>query len=90
MFLPNSRYAKVKTVTAKARDGREVQAVALRRLANPSGIPTMVKGNDKLDVMAQRAYSDGTMFWHIADGNTELEANELVRVAGRVIQVPDQ
>jgi len=89
MFLPNSRYAKMKVVTAKARGGREVEAVALRRLANPPGVPAVVKGNDQLDVMAQRGYGDGTMFWHVADANTELEANELVRVPGRVISVPD-
>ena len=34
---------------------------------------------DRLDVMAQRKYSDGTKFWHIADANTELEANDLVK-----------
>ena len=90
MFLPNSRYAKVKTVTATARGGREVQAVALRRLASPPGFPSVVKGNDRLDVMAERYYLDGTMFWHIADANTEMEANELVRVPGRVILVPDK
>lgn len=91
MFLPNSRYANQKTVTVKARDGREVEAVSLRRLPNTSGsIPYEVRGHDKLDMMADRQYGDGTMFWHIADANTELQANELVRVPGRVILVPDK
>jgi len=91
MFLQNSRYANQKTVTAKARDGREVDAVTLRRLASPRGpIPYEVRGYDKLDMMADRQYADGTMFWLIADANTELQANELVRVPGRVIQVPEK
>jgi hypothetical protein len=53
-----------------------------------------VKGTDRLDVMAQRQYSDGTRFWHIADANTELEASKLVepRVLDedvRIISVPE-
>jgi hypothetical protein len=30
-------------------------------------------------VIAQRKYSDGTKFWHVADANTELEANDLTK-----------
>ena len=91
MFLRNSRYVNQKAVRAKARDGREVEAVTLRQLASPPGaIPHEVRGHDKLDMMADRRYGDGTMFWHIADANTELQANELVRVAGRVVRIPDQ
>lgn len=90
MFLPSSRYANQKTVKAKARDGREVEAVALRTLGSPPAtVPHEVRGHDKLDMMAGRRYGDGTMFWLIADANTELQANELVRVPGRVIQVPE-
>jgi hypothetical protein len=29
-------------------------------------------------VIAQRKYGDPTKFWHVADANTELEANNLV------------
>lgn len=79
MFLENSRYFNVKTVTVKTENGKTVQAVTLRRLPFVAGTPTVVKGNDRLDVMAQRKYSDPTKFWHIADANTELEANNLVK-----------
>jgi hypothetical protein len=40
---------------------------------------TEVKGTDRLDIMAHRKYADGTKFWHAADANTELEANDLVK-----------
>lgn len=91
MFLPSSRYANQKIVGAKARDGREVEAVTLRRLASPPGpLSYEVRGHDTLDMMADRQYGDGTMFWHIADANTELQATALVRVPGRVIWVPDK
>lgn len=91
MFLPSSRYVNQKIVSAKARDGREVEAVTLRRLASPPGpLSYEVRGHDTLDMMADRQYGDGTMFWHIADANTELQANALVRVPGRVVWVPDK
>jgi hypothetical protein len=62
----------------------------LRRLPAASGTPSVVKGNDRLDIMAHRKYSNGTQFWHIADANTELQANDLVKEAGRGINVPEE
>lgn len=88
MFLKNSRYYGLPTVTAVDARGREVQAVELRRLPATTGETTTVHGHDQLDVMSYRRYRDGTRFWRIADANTELEANELVRVEGRDIDVP--
>jgi len=91
MFLQSSRYVNQRTVRAKARNGRQVDAVTLRRLADPLGVLLHeVRGHDKLDMMADRQYGNGTLFWHIADANTELQANELTRVPGRVIRVPEQ
>ncbi len=95
MFLESSRYLNVKTVEAETNGGRKVRAVMLRRLPYVAGTPIVVKGNDRLDVMAQRKYSDPTRFWHIADANTELEANNLVKERAqekeaRVINVPEK
>ena len=95
MFIDNSRYIDVKNVDVETENGRVVSAIKLRRLPYAAGAPTVIKGNDRLDVMAQRQYSDGTKFWHIADANTELEANNLVaqRVQGRevrIINVPEK
>lgn len=90
MFIESSRYYRQKTVDIKTKDGRIVKAVTLRRLPTVGGKPTVVKGNDRLDIMAQRRYNDPTMFWHIADSNTELQANDLVKETGRVIKVPEQ
>ena len=90
MFLESSRYHRVRKDEAKARDGRIVKVVALRRLPVVGGDPTTTKENDRLDIIAQRLYDDPTMFWHIADANTELQAGDLVDEAGRVIDVPEQ
>ncbi len=90
MFLENSRYYKLETVEVVLKDGRTVNAVKLRRLPEITGNPTLVKANDRLDIMAQRQYNDPTRFWHIADANTELEANDLTAETGRIINVPER
>ena len=78
MFDANSRYSKCPVVEVETAKGEKVNAVKLRRLPYVPGNLTEVKGTDRLDIMAQRKYTDGTKFWHIADTNTELEANDLV------------
>lgn len=88
MFLENSRYAKTETVTTTAAAGREVTALKRRVLGAPAGEPYTVKENDQLDVLAHQQYADGTRFWHIADANTELRANDLVAEVGATILKP--
>lgn len=90
MFLENSRYYQQPFVDAVNRNGKPVKALSLRRLPPVSGDFHIVKGNDRLDIIAQRQYNDPTWFWHIADANTELEANNLVRETTRVIVIPQQ
>ena len=79
MFLQNSRYFNIQTVEAEDGSGRTVNAVRLRRLPYAAGTLTLVRGNDRLDVMAQSKYSDATKFWHIGDANTELQPNDLLK-----------
>ena len=88
MFLKNSRYYGIETVAAKDRSGRMVTAVKLRKPEAANGEPVTVSEGYQLDVTSERNYKDPTRYWHIADANTELEANELVRKPGRIIQVP--
>lgn len=88
MFLESSRYHKVRQEETITQDGRVVKVVILRRLPVVEGAPTLIKANDQLDVIAQRQYGDATRFWHIADANTELQANELMQT-GRRIKVPE-
>lgn len=88
MFLKTSRYYEVPTATARDANGREVQVLILRSLPLTAGEETVIHDHDQLDVMSHRRYRDGTRFWHIADANSELEANTLVADRGRVINVP--
>jgi hypothetical protein len=88
MFLPNSRYAKVATVTTRLATGEEVVAVKLRKLTPVTGEARTVLSGDRLDVIAQQTYADATRFWHIADANTALDSRTLVAVAGDTVLVP--
>ena len=88
MFTKNSRYYALPTVTTTDALGHDVQAVILRRLPATTGEDTEIRDHDQLDVMSHLRYRDGTRYWHIADANSELEANELVHTTGRRINVP--
>jgi hypothetical protein len=88
MFLKNSRYYGLPTVIAADRSGREVEAVRLRPLPATEGEPRDIQAHDRLDAIGDAQYRDATRYWHVADANSELEANELTRVAGRTIAVP--
>ena len=90
MFLKKSRYYNTATIVAHDANNREVKALTLRRLATTSGELTQVHDHDQLDVMSHRRNQDGTKFWHIADANSDLEANNLVAVSGRYINVPEK
>jgi hypothetical protein len=79
MFDANSRYVKCPVVEVGADNGQKVNVVTLRRLPYTPGNLTETKGTDRLDVMAHTRYKDGTKFWHVADANSELEANRLVK-----------
>ncbi|HEX6829702.1 MAG TPA: hypothetical protein VF104_12075 [Burkholderiales bacterium] len=88
MFLKNSRYYGLPTVLATDRGGRGVTAVKLRRLPATAGDGMVTGAADRLDILADARYGDATRYWHIADGNAELEAGELTRRPGRAIKVP--
>lgn len=90
MFLESSRYYGQKTTSSITADGRIVSAIKLRLLPETEGTPTMVKGYDRLDIMAERRYGDATWYWHIADANNELKSTRLISQAGRTINVPEQ
>jgi hypothetical protein len=90
VFLKTSRYYKVQQTEIKTKDGRKHKVVKLRRLPPTPGEDTAIKDNNRLDITAQRLYNIPTSFWHIADANTELEANDLVSETGRIIKVPEK
>ena len=90
MFLETSRYFRQKQVSIVTKNGQTVKVVSLRRLPKIQGKATAIEENERLDIIAQRQYRNPTQFWHIADANTELQANDLVQEVGRIISIPQQ
>ena len=88
MFLKNSRYYGLPTVTATDRAGAGVAAVKLRRLPAVQGDAVTVRAHDQLDAMSEQRYADATRYWHIGDANSELEAASVLQPPGRPITVP--
>ena len=82
MFLANSRYAKLATVETTLATGERVVALKLRRLTPVSGERRTVRAGDRLDIIAQAQFGDGTQFWRIADANTALDSRTLMADAG--------
>ena len=71
--------------TVESRGARESWFL---RIPPPTpGDAYRVQDDDRLDLIANRAYDDPTRFWLIADANTELEARRLLE-PGREIGVP--
>ena len=88
MFLKTSRYYKTATIETQDIQGRNVSAIKIRRLSDTNGEQIIVDNRHKLDVMSKSQYKDGAKFWHIADANSELQANALVGTVGEIIKVP--
>lgn len=88
MFLETSRYAKVETAETTTRDGRTVKAIKLRPLPPTTGSAYMVLDNDRLDLLAHKYHGDATKFWHIADANTAIQANDLTSKTGESLNLP--
>lgn len=79
MFLPSSRYANIPQCQTTLADGSTATAVKLRMLPEVTGDLTTMNDNDRLDIIAGQEYGDATMFWHIADANSELSAPNLLK-----------
>jgi hypothetical protein len=88
MFLPNSRYTKVSTVTTTLATGEEVVALKLRKLTPVSGEPRTVTAGDRLDLIAHQSVGDATQFWLVADANTALDSRTLTADPGDIVLVP--
>jgi|UPI0003652322 hypothetical protein len=78
MFLKTSRYANTPQIQMALPDGTQINAVQLRTIPSTPGDLTPVTSNDRLDVIAYRMYSDATRYWHVADANSALDANDLL------------
>ena len=90
MFAPNTRDAGLPEAPGRGPQVPEsARLVKLRALPDTSGEAVTVRAHDQLDAISEARYGgDATRYWHVADANSELEAAELTREPGRVIDVP--
>lgn len=89
MFFKGSRYEKVEDYKFKRSDGSEVLLKKKRTMKEPGSrmIHTVQEG-ERTDILAHRYYRDPLKFWKLADGNSEVNPEDLLEVPGDKILVP--
>ena len=71
MFDKSSRYRDAVIATHTGADGRVRPWVTLRIATDPvATVEYVVRNNDRIDLLAHRAYGDPSLWWQIADANT--------------------
>ncbi len=89
MFFKGSRYEKVKNYKFKRIDGSEIVIRQKRKIPEPAAklIHTVQEG-ERTDILAHRYYNDPLKFWKLADGNSEMNAENLLDDPGEKIIIP--
>lgn len=91
MIFKTSRYANVPLYTVTDFQGRVHRALTLRVIPpTPAHFLHTVSGTDRLDLLAFQYYGKADRFWHICDGNAELQPDDLLRLGRQVLIPPDQ
>ena len=92
MFDPTSRYHRIEDATYETSDGRRFVYKRRRFLPIGESMPILgeatVRSDDRLDLIAARAYSQPELFWRIADANDAIDPFELTEELGRRLRVP--
>jgi hypothetical protein len=91
MFPPTSRYYSIPTASLTGRDGRVTVYVRRRFVPASDRFATLlehtVTQSDRLDNIAAQYLGDPEQFWRIADANSAMQPDDLVRVAGRKLRI---
>jgi len=89
MFFKGSRYEKVGDAQYTAPDGRVIRCKKIRFILDtPAIFNHLVTQGERPDLLAFRYYRDPLKFWHIADANDLMQAEELTAEPGRRILIP--
>jgi hypothetical protein len=88
MFARGSRYEKVEDAQIEMPSGRKVVYKRRRLIPETAGrLPYQVQADDRLDLVAHKAFRDPEQYWRLCDANRVLEPNELLE-NGRIILIP--
>jgi hypothetical protein len=89
MFFKGSRYEKVGDAQYTDAQGRVSQYKKIRFIPDtPARFNHFIKQGERTDLLAFRYYRDPLKFWHIADANDVMQAEELTFEPGQRILIP--
>ncbi len=89
MFYKGSRYEKVGDAQHTDAQGRVIKYKKIRFIpSTPARFNHLVRQGDRTDLLAYRYYRDPLKFWHIADANDVMQAEELTAEPGQRILIP--
>jgi hypothetical protein len=89
MFFKGSRYEKVADAQYIDAQGRVIRYKRIRFvLDTPAVFNHLVAQGERPDLLAYRYYGDPLKFWHIADANDVMQAEELTAEPGRRVLIP--
>lgn len=89
MFFRGSRYEAVPDAEWATADGR-ILRYKRRRVIPDTAAPlgTVVRPDDRPDLVAYRTLGDSELFWMLCDANREIRPARLTAEPGRTISVP--
>jgi hypothetical protein len=89
MFFRGSRYQRVGEAEYTAEDGRVLRYKKIRFIAPAAAESAwVVAQDDRLDIVAYRAWREPERFWRICDANRAFWPDALVAEPGRVLLLP--
>ena len=89
MFYKGSRYETVGDAHCTDKNGRDILYKKMRIIPDtPAQFRHLVMQGDRPDLLAFRYYRDPLKFWHIADANGCMNAEELTAQPGKRILIP--
>ncbi len=89
MFFKGSRYEKVGDAQYTDAQGRTVAYKKVRFIPpTPARFNHQVKQGERIDLLSFKYYRDPLKFWHIADANDVMQADELTAEPGQRILIP--
>ena len=91
LFAPGSRYYGIDTATMTDADGKVIIYIRRRFVPSADGFQLLqvhsVTQGERLDNIAARYLGDPELFWRVADANSAMRPEDLVKQVGRKLRI---